>query len=449
MRRTTIAGVRLRADGTPPPMAGGAVDSPELADKLTQVEEDISRLRDERKTAAEKREDAKKAFAALDGYDTNSDEYKAAEEAVKSVGEIDDKIAEAQAAQVGILRMLGQSDPDIAKHARNGGGDTHREKGGEPAGWDSAGLFTREGIKTELERISTSKAAFGHVELGQAADRETLKADIGGTSQMRIGTFAGITPQIFRPLRILDLLPTGTTDGNNVPYTQEGGTFLAAEAAEGAAKAEGGVTFTDANAPVQTIAAWQKIRKQALADVAALQSIIDGRLRYSVRRRLEAQVLAGDGTDPNLRGILNTTGVGSVAFAAGTPLTELVLSGLTGVYLADAEASAVVVHPTNWQTMVVQKASGSGEYVGGGPFINMPQVLWGVPLIPSPAIPINTALVGDFSLGAQLFIREGVNVLLSDSDQDDFIRNRATILGEMRAALAVWRPAAFQKVALA
>jgi hypothetical protein len=103
--------------------------------------------------------------------------------------------------------MLGQSDPDIAKHARNGGGDTHREKGGEPAGWDSAGLFTREGIKTELERISTSKAAFGHVELGQAADRETLKADIGGTSQMRIGTFAGITPQIFRPLRVLDLIP--------------------------------------------------------------------------------------------------------------------------------------------------------------------------------------------------------------------------------------------------
>jgi hypothetical protein len=43
----------------------------------------------------------------------------------------------------------------------------------------------------------------------------------------------------------------------------------------------------------------------------------------------------------------------------------------------------------------------------------------------------------------QLFIREGVDVLLSDADQDDFIRNRVTLLAEMRAALAVFRPSAF------
>jgi hypothetical protein len=200
--------------------------------------------------------------------------------------------------------------------------------------------------------ISTSKAAFGLDRAREAADRETLKADIGGTSDMRLGTYArDHRRRSSGRCGSSTCCPTGTTDGNSVPYTQEGGTFLAAETAEGAAKPEGGVTFTDANAPVQTIAAWQKIRKQALADVAALQSIIDGRLRYSVQRRLEAQVLAGDGTDPNLRGILNTTGIGSVAFAAGTPLTELVLSGITGVYLADAEASGSSCTRRDWQTM--------------------------------------------------------------------------------------------------
>jgi hypothetical protein len=70
-----------------------------------------------------------------------------------------------------------------------------------------------------------------------------------------------------------------------------------------------------------------------------------------------------------------------------------------------------------------------------------------VPLIPSVAIAQGTALVGDFSIGAQLLIREGVQVLLSDSDQDDFIRNRVTMLAEMRAALPVFRPAAFATVA--
>ena len=58
------------------------------------------------------------------------------------------------------------------------------------------------------------------------------------------------------------------------------------------------------------------------------------------------------------------------------------------------------------------------------------------------------ALVGDFANGCTLFVREGANVRLSDSDQDDFVRNRATLLGEGRFALAVWSPASFVTVDL-
>ena len=68
--------------------------------------------------------------------------------------------------------------------------------------------------------------------------------------------------------------------------------------------------------------------------------------------------------------------------------------------------------------------------------------------MPSVAVAQGAPLVGDFQIGAQLFIREGVNVLLSDSDQDDFIKNKVTLLAEMRAALAVFRPAAFCTVDL-
>ena len=38
-----------------------------------------------------------------------------------------------------------------------------------------------------------------------------------------------------------------------------------------------------------------------------------------------------------------------------------------------------------------------------------------------------------------------MNVLLSDANEDDFVKNKLTILAEMRAALAVYRPAAFCK----
>ncbi len=37
---------------------------------------------------------------------------------------------------------------------------------------------------------------------------------------------------------------------------------------------------------------------------------------------------------------------------------------------------------------------------------------------------------------------------ISDSDQDDFIRNEVTYLGEGRFGLAVYQPTAFAKVTL-
>jgi ADP-ribosylglycohydrolase len=57
-------------------------------------------------------------------------------------------------------------------------------------------------------------------------------------------------------------------------------------------------------------------------------------------------------------------------------------------------------------------------------------------------IPQATPLVGD-AMGVPLLFREGVNVKSSDSDQDDFVRNRVTILAEARVAAPVWRPASF------
>jgi HK97 family phage major capsid protein len=420
----------------------------DLRSKAQEIEDDINGLQEDRATAVATRDQAKASFAATDGYSTESDEFKAAEQAVSAVGAIDDKIAEAKQALVGIYKMLGQEDPAEAQRRAERDHPTDA-----PAGWDSASIFADEGLRAALVKASTSKARIGGIELGQVSSRDgvrqMLAADVTGTSNMRASAYLGVQAQIYRPLRVLDLLDIGTMDGNSLPYTQEGGTFGALETAEGQAKPEDGVTFTDKTATAQTIAAYQKLRKQALADFPALQSLIDGRLRHSVQRRLEGQSVNGDGNDPNLRGILQTTGIGVTAYDAAQELADLILHGITQVYLSDAQATGIVMHPTDWESTLKAKAAGDGHYFSGGPFSMTPQVIWGVPLVPSPSIPVGHALVGDFSIGASLLIREGVQVLLSDSDQDDFIKNRVTLLGEMRAALPVWRPAAFSDVALA
>ncbi|UGS38400.1 hypothetical protein DSM104329_04826 [Capillimicrobium parvum] len=161
-------------------------------------------------------------------------------------------------------------------------------------------------------------------------------------------------------------------------------------------------------------------------------------------------MLAGSGTGPHIRGILSTSGIGTVAYSASELPADQVLRGIVSVIAAGANATGIVMNENDWASALIAKpTSGDGHYYSGGPFSSTPQVMWGVPLVPSPAISAGTVLVGDFSLGAQLFIREGVNVLLSDSDGDDFIKNKITLLGEMRAALAVWRPTAFCSVDIA
>jgi HK97 family phage major capsid protein len=415
--------------------------SPDLRVKLSAVEDDLSQLRTDRALAARTRDHAKTAFAAIEGYDTNSAEYRDAVEKARALGDIEDKISSAQAAQVGMLKMLGAGGDTERSNSTPTGGDRH---------WDTAGVLKDQTVRGRLQQMASTTMPIGRLALGQVADRDTLKADVTGTSNMRRGAFAGVVPQLRRQLRILDLIPTGVMDQNTLPYTVESGSFeTARETAEGALKPEAEVVFTDATADATTIAHWTKMRKQSLADLPALQSVIDGRLRYGVENRLQDEILAGNGTGDNMRGILATTGVGVVPYVADALVADQLLTGITNIFLNDAEADAVVVHPLDWSAVLSAKATGDGHYFSGGPFQVTPQVIWGVPLIPSAAVPQGTALVGDFSIGVQLFIREGVNVLLSDADQDDFIRNRVTLLAEMRAALAVFRPSAFVTVALA
>ena len=220
------------------------------------------------------------------------------------------------------------------------------------------------------------------------------------------------------------------------------------ETVEGAVKRTGEVTFSDAEVKFKTIPHWVKVQRQTLADVPALQSVIEIRLIYGVLRRVESQIINGDGSGENLRGLLHTSGVASVPFDADVPIGELPLAGIVDVIMSDAVPTGTVLHPVDWVSMLTAKADPGGDYYGGGPFGGQSRTLWDLPSIPSKAIPQGTALVGDWSQ-ITLFVREGANVRASDSDSDDFQRNRFTLLGEGRFGIAVWQPTAFAIVDLA
>jgi hypothetical protein len=449
----------------------------ELRKKLNQVEDDLRGLREDKAAKARAREEKKEAYAArLAAGEDTAEVHAEAMEAVRQHGEVADQIEQAQSVQADLLKMLG--DREGATPPARGGDRTPQLS---DFGWASASLFEDPAVQERLLAISGSQSRFGSLDLGEVASRDALVAELSAQSvygsdvippnqyapsgDPRQGTVRqGRIPILPRPVRdqlsFLNLIPVGSCDGNTVPYTQETpvtGTDAspARETEEGELKPEGTwITYTDDEAPVRTIAVWLKTRKQVLSDVPALRSTMDTRLRYMVQKRLAEQVLNGDGNGVNIRGILQTSGLGEVAYNGSVPMSEQILSGITNIYLNDGAADGALVNPIDWQTIVTAKyeiggSFGSAEYVGGGPFGSTPSTVWGVRCIPTQVMTQGSGLVADFGLGAQLLIREGVQVLFSDSDQDDFLRNRVTMLAEMRAALLVWRPALFQQIAFA
>ena len=144
-----------------------------------------------------------------------------------------------------------------------------------------------------------------------------------------------------RPLELLDLVRAGTTDEGAVQYMRQTTyTSTAVEVAESSSlstgtKPEATLPFEQIQSPVESIPSWVPVTTRSLADVDELKGLIDDQLLFDARRRLEAQLLAGSGTSPNLRGLDNTTGVltqakaaDSVPLALAKGVAQVVAAGL-------------------------------------------------------------------------------------------------------------------------
>jgi HK97 family phage major capsid protein len=250
------------------------------------------------------------------------------------------------------------------------------------------------------------------------------------------------------PFSMEALLPATTTASNAIEFTKENAfTNNAAEAAEGSGKAESALTWTLVNMPVSTVAHWIKISKQLAADAPALAAYVDSRMRYGVNRKVDTQLVVGDGTAPNISGTYdsgNFTAHGYLSGSLGSTLAKLVLirKVMADLYAAGYPADAVVLNPADWATIEIElltTAAGQMAYnvnAGGQAF------LFGLPVVQAIGMAADTFQVGRFSEAYMIYNREGVVVEMSDSDGDNFQKNLITLRAERRLALATEKPAA-------
>lgn len=244
-------------------------------------------------------------------------------------------------------------------------------------------------------------------------------------------------------LTVADLLAQGQTTMPTIRYIKED-TFTngATTVAEGAAKPEAVWDTSEADAPVRKIAVTAKVTDELFADFPAIRDYINNRMRYMVELTEEAQLLNGDGVSPNILGILATSGIQTQAKGAD-PVPDAVYKAMIKVMsVGFFDPTGVVFHPNDWQDVRLLRTA-DGMYIWGSPAQAGPMYIWGLPVVVTTSMTENTALVGAFRLGAQIFRREGIRVEATNSNEDDFEKNLITIRAEERLALAVYRPKAF------
>lgn len=273
----------------------------------------------------------------------------------------------------------------------------------------------------------------------------TSAADSAGVN-IEPDRLGGIMGPAVRRLTVRDLISPGSTNSNLIQYVRESGfTNAAAMVAEGGKKPESDIEFELESTPVVKIAHYVKASTEILMDAPMLQSYIDQRLRYGLDLVEEGQLLNGSGVGNNLNGIYTqaTAYAAPIAVADATRIDTIRLALLQSE-LAEFPSTGIVLHPSDWAAIELQKDAG-GNYIFANPQSLAQPALWGRPVVATQAMTANEFLVGAFRLGAQVFDRMQTTVTVATENEDDFIHNLVTILLEKRLGLAVYRTEAFVK----
>jgi HK97 family phage major capsid protein len=227
---------------------------------------------------------------------------------------------------------------------------------------------------------------------------------------------------------LLDVVGKVTTSANAVQWLQwsPNPPDAAPIVAEGDLKPEAAFTETLASDSLDTYAHWKAISRQALEDRPQIRSLVEGRLRTGIVVALEDAIATS----------LNAAPIPPVM---GEGLLQSIRSGVATVQSAGYGApNAVLLNPADWAALDLQTVGNAG----GTP---MQSGFWGLRAVAVPSVPEGTAYVGNFGTAVQLFTRGTVDVFMTDSHADYFVRNLLLLLAEIRALATVPDPQAAAK----
>jgi HK97 family phage major capsid protein len=229
---------------------------------------------------------------------------------------------------------------------------------------------------------------------------------------------------------LIDVINTVRVSSGVVEWVELGPDPVAAVVAEGAAKPEAALTMTPKTSTLDTIAHWVQITRQALSDAPYMRSLIEGKLRNGLLRKIEADLAA----------LLNAAVLQS---AVDADMSKAIRKGIGLVEAQGYRPNAVLLNPADFATIDINSAVAAAK----GPIRT--DSFWGLKPVSVPGLTAGSAIVGDFTEGVTLFDRGVADVFVSDSHNDLFIKNILVILAEGRYKSAITDPLALAETAAA
>jgi HK97 family phage major capsid protein len=328
---------------------------------------------------------------------------------------------------------------------------------GEPA--DDTFRHPVEVVRKSFGELFTSTKSF----VEGVRNRQPSNATIDLSLKTLFATTAGfapeslrtgqIVPAAVRPPQLLDYITVRATQYELVKYMEETtATFNAAEKAEGVAYGESVFVYTERESPVRKITISLPVTDEQLQDAPEVAAILDTRLRFGIMQRLDQQIFNGNGSPPNLLGLLSYVSsaadngdiqtLAQAGGGVGDSIFDAVFSAMMAVRTTGrANPNLVVLHPTDWAIVRLTRTD-LGEYVMGNPGVVGTQSLFGLPVALVEAGSAGTGLVGDFANFSYVAERRGIDVQAGYSGTQ-FVEGKKTLRADLRAAFVVLRPAAF------
>lgn len=315
-----------------------------------------------------------------------------------------------------------------------------------------------EESKDDLKKLQNDKHAKVKVTLKAVGDMGI--SNIQDISMANAQLAPGIYGLPNRRIHMRNILSTGRMTTSDYHYLREvGGEGDVSPWTENSGKKQKiDLDYIEKIAPSQYIAGYVNISRKALDDVTALRSSLSGRLSEKYLVAEDNQVLNGNGTPPQLEGILQV----ATPYDEGNGYTRLVqrmidaagqleegTGGLTEGFFADG----YILKPRDW-ALIANTVSNGPEQVFTLPGLGIVSMsngilyLNGVPVYKMngmPNDPNRQFLVGDWTMGAQLLIREDPTVEFSYENEDNFVQNKITVRVEGRVALPIYYSEAFVK----